>query len=612
MGNNTPTFAHQLLSAGICAVPCKMPDKRPAVNEWTKYQKVLPAIGEHSFNGSLGVITGKVSGNLFVLDLDLKYDLSGNLLDRLEESLGNDLWDRIAAAGYIQKTVNNGLHIFLRCESIEGNLKLACNEKGETLLETRGEGGFIVCAPTEGYEAISGSLADVGFISIEDKEQLFAVCRSLSEKIEEIKPPTSKKFTTELQGVAPWEDYNLKADVSGLLQSHGWTYLKAVGKNQHFCRPGKSGTTSGTFNEELNLFRCFTTSTNLQADKSYSPSALFTYLESSGDFSEAARRLYSMGFGERLSAQPKQPTINKTERPEGLKLFRLTKPTPMQRPKKLFGSLWAEGENAFLFAEDGAGKTILANQIGCAIATGSQIPGFQNEVEPQPVTLFDAELSDFQFNNRYPEGLPDNFKRLTFSEDQQSLLVKADIQFVVNQIEDAANELNSRIIILDNLSALSSMIDCTKTSDSIQLMGLLNDLKKKGFSILIIDHCRKPQKENEFKTISKHDLQGSKMKTNLVDSVFSIGKSAMGENYRYIKGLKIRSYEMAFTKDQVATMYLKTSPLRLDFVGVEAEWQHVNDRSAQVNKMASEGKSQAEIANQFGVSQQYVSKIVNG
>lgn len=609
MGNNTTAFASELLRGGICAVPCKMPDKRPAVSEWTKYQKILPVIGEHSFNGSLGVITGAVSGNLFVLDLDLKYDQSDTLLDRLLEALGEDLCGRIHEAAYIQTTVNNGRHIFLRCESIEGNLKLACNEKGETLLETRGEGGFIVCAPTEGYEAISGSLSNVGFITIEDKETLFAVCRSLSEKHEEIKPPTSRKFTTELQGIAPWESYNLKADVPAFLQSHGWTYLKTVGVNQHYCRPGKSGTTSGTWNDSLNLFRCFTTSTNLQADKSYSPSALFTFLECSGDFSEAARRLYALGYGER-STRSQQPPI-RPERDERVKLFRLTKPTPMQRPKKLFGPLWAEGENAFLFAEDGAGKTILANQIGCAIATGTQIPGFQNEVEPQPVTLFDAELSDFQFNNRYPEGLPENFKRLTFSEDQQSLLVKADIQFVVSQIEEAANEYNSKIIILDNLSALSSMIDCTKTSDSIQLMGLLNDLKKKGFSILIIDHCRKPQKENEFKTISKHDLQGSKMKTNLVDSVFSIGKSAMGENFRYIKGLKIRSYEMAFTKDQVATMYLKTSPLRLDFSGIEAEWQHVNDRSSQVNKMAAEGKTQAEIASQFGVSQQYVSKIVN-
>lgn len=292
-------------------------------------------------------------------------------------------------------------------------------------------------------------------------------------------------------------------------------------------------------------------------------------------------------------------------------LFRHTKPTSMERPKQLFGQLWAEGELAFLFADDGAGKSILAVQIGCAIVNGISTPGFPCEVEKQPVTLIDAELSDYQFNSRYPKGLPSQLYRMTFSEDQQASLVKADIGFVVNEIEAAATSCNSRIIILDNLSALTSMIDCTKTSDSIQLMGLLNELKKKGFSVLVIDHCRKPMKEGEFKPISKHDLQGSKMKSNLADSVFSIGKSAIGENTRYIKALKIRSYEMVYTKSAVATMLLRPDPLRLEFVGLNAEWQHVNDRESQMNKMVSEGKTQAEIAQAFGISQQAVSKALN-
>lgn len=296
-------------------------------------------------------------------------------------------------------------------------------------------------------------------------------------------------------------------------------------------------------------------------------------------------------------------------------LFRLTKPTPMERPKMIFGQLWAQGELAFLFADDGAGKSILAVQIGCALATGETIPGFRNEVPAQAATLIDAELSDIQFNNRYPEGLPEKFKRFTFNEDQQAALVKADIHFVVDQIEAAAVSCGSKIIILDNLSALTSMLDLTKTSDSIQLMGMLNELKKKGFSVLVIDHCRKPMKENEFKPISKHDLQGSKMKSNLADSSFSIGKSSQGENIRYVKALKIRSFEMVYTKRSVATMELTggpekpgTGPLRLEFLGLNAEWEHVNDSDSKMMRMSSEGKSQAEIAREFGISQQAVSK----
>lgn len=291
-------------------------------------------------------------------------------------------------------------------------------------------------------------------------------------------------------------------------------------------------------------------------------------------------------------------------------LFRLTKPTSMERPKKMFGPLWAQNENAILFGEDGSCKTILAVQVGRALATGIGIPGFEIEVAPQPVALFDAELSDYQFNNRYPDGLPEKLFRFTFAEDQQKALIGASVEYVVSQIEAAAMSCNAKILILDNLSALTSMLDLTKTADSIQLMGLLNELKNKGYSVLIIDHTRKPMKEGEFKMIFKHDLQGSKMKSNLVDSVFSIGKSCQGENIRYIKGLKIRSYEMAYTKNAVATMHLRTEPLRLDFIGIDAEWQHVNDRNSEMMKMSNSGKTQAEIAKEYGISQQAVSKVL--
>ncbi len=291
-------------------------------------------------------------------------------------------------------------------------------------------------------------------------------------------------------------------------------------------------------------------------------------------------------------------------------LFRRTKQTLMERPKQIFGPAWAQGENAIFFGEDGSCKTIGAVQIACAIATGTSIPGFPNEIPAQAVAIFDAELSDYQFNNRYPAGLPDQVYRFTFDEGQQKILIGATAEFVVDQIEAAANSVQAKIIILDNLSALASMLDLTKTSDSIQLMGLLNDLKKKGFSTLIIDHTRKPMKEGDFKTISKHDLQGSKMKSNLVDSVFSIGKSCQGENIRYIKCLKIRSYEMAYTRNAVATMRLITDPLRLEFLGTNAEWEHINDRNSEMMKMSSQGRTQAEIAREFGISQQAVSKTL--
>jgi hypothetical protein len=550
-----------------------------------------------------------VSGNLEAIDIDAKHDPT--ILDRYQDALG-EFWPEIYPKLVIQRTPSGGCHFIYRCPLIEGNQKLASSSSRESLIETRGEGGYIVLYPSPGYELCSErTIFEIETITPDERERLFDAARSLNEYWEPVKAPQSKAFTQQLDGLPPWTDYDQRADVPALLQSHGWQFLKSIGENDHYCRPGKKGSTSATWKESLRLFYCFTSSTVLEPSKAYSPSALFAKLECNGDFAQAAQRLYSMGYGERANTRTNVPKQNTTRDPKHktqCQIFRLTKPTSMERPKKLFGPLWAEGENAFLFGEDGSCKTILSTQIGCSIATGHPIPGFQMEVMAQPVALIDAELSDYQFNTRYPAGLPDNFKRFTFSEDQQSALIQAELEFVVDQIEAAAKSVSARIIILDNLSALTSMVDCTKTSDSIRLMGLLNELRKKGHSVLIIDHTRKPIKDQEFKPISKHDLQGSKMKTNLVDSVFAIGKSIQGESFRYIKAIKIRSYEMAFTKNGVATMQLKTDPLHLEYIGLNGEWEHTSGRGAQMMQAAANGKSQKEIGELFGVTQQSVSK----
>jgi len=592
---------NELIESGLSIIPVK--NKFPTTN-WKEFQSRLPRLGELSYNGEIGLICGAVSGSVEAVDVDVKNDPSGTLIARLTEAIFKNSPDITEEDLLIQSTPSGGCHMIYKCEHIEGNQILAKGDDRKVLIETRGIGGYVCIDPTPGYETKIGSFKAIPTITKEQRENLFTACRSLNEYFEPVLIP--KQHTQSNAGLTPWQDYNERGDVAALLQSHGWTFLRTIKDNQHFCRPDKKGSTSGTWNGKF--FYCFTSSTILEPSKAYSASALFAFLECNKDFTEAGRRLYSLGYGERSQSKPTNNHTQKIKPNTGCNLFRLTKPTSMERPKKIAGSLWAQGELCFLFAEDGAGKSIFAKQLGDAIATGKSIPGFQTEIEAQPVTLFDTELSDYQFNNRYPEGLPSNLKRYTFDEESQAMLINADVSFVVGQIELAAEAQGSKIIILDNLSALTSMLDLTKTSDSIQIMGLLNDLKRKGFSIMVIDHTRKPMHEGEFKTISKHDLQGSKMKSNLADSVFSLGKSCQGENIRYVKALKIRSYEMSFTKNGVASMELRTSPLRLDFLSIDPEYQHVNDRNSEIVKGASSGLSQRQIAEKFNISQQAVSK----
>jgi hypothetical protein len=107
----------------------------------------------------IAVICGQVSGNLEVIDFDLKNDISGTLTERYFALIPEDLKQKL----YVVRTKSGGFHFYYRCEVIENNQKLASRppteqEKKDTphlkqvvLIETRGNGGYVVAPPSSGY-----------------------------------------------------------------------------------------------------------------------------------------------------------------------------------------------------------------------------------------------------------------------------------------------------------------------------------------------------------------------------------------------------------------------------------------------------------------------------
>ena len=75
MDKNMLQYAIQLAQDGFAVLPTKPGTKRPIVN-WAEYQSKPPTQGQLKIwymNGSVssvGIITGKVSGNLEVIDFD--------------------------------------------------------------------------------------------------------------------------------------------------------------------------------------------------------------------------------------------------------------------------------------------------------------------------------------------------------------------------------------------------------------------------------------------------------------------------------------------------------------------------------------------------------------
>lgn len=295
----------KFLKQGLNILPVTK-NKIPAVKGWKKYQSEMVNLNDMPDYNSVAIITGKVSGNLEVIDIDQKYCLNGDLRDRYKKIVDDfspGLWDKLVEC----TTKGGGYHLVYRCEKIGTNVKLASRaataeesetkkEKFKVLIETRAEGGYFLCKPTEGYDVVNNVLLDPPTISVEEREVLMSAARALDETPLPLWESQSKpEFNSE--GVPSWEAYDDDDHWLSLMQSEGWTIYKETDARIFLKRPGAESSYSGNFDKRYRLMRIFSSSTDFDNTKSYTPSAIFAVLRCGGDFKQAARQLLEMGYG---------------------------------------------------------------------------------------------------------------------------------------------------------------------------------------------------------------------------------------------------------------------------------------------------------------------------
>lgn len=286
--------------------------KRP-IGLWKEYQSEIAS--EDKINGmfsnsrvsGIAVICGKVSSCLEVIDVDSKHDITGQLWQDYIQAI-TDANIELAQKLLIAKTINGGYHIYYRCETIEGNKKLASrettaeerennpHEKVLVLIETRGEGGYVIAAPSAGYEFIQNKPTQCPVISIEERDILLETARSFNQWHE--KPITHQPTEPKQYSLSPFDDYNDRCDIVALLEKHGWTVVKETNERIVFKRPGNTKSkTSGDFLKAKKWFSVFTTSSQFEPNRAYLPYAVYAVLECNSDFSKASKQLLSDGYG---------------------------------------------------------------------------------------------------------------------------------------------------------------------------------------------------------------------------------------------------------------------------------------------------------------------------
>lgn len=353
--------ALRLHDNNLAVLPVHADGTKSPAKSWKDYQTQPPTtdelrrwFGANTYDG-LGVITGAVSGNLEMFEVEGR---AGHIVAPLAKLLTDngfgDLWGRLCV-GYLEQSPSGGLHWLYRVDGpARGNTKIArrpstpneltehqtverekahanldgdilgkrltkidaltCEKVPQVLIETRGEGGFTVTAPSAGrthatglaWRALAGSIEALPLISVDERDALYAIANMLDEMpaVDDATPAPPRSADSASQGVRPGDDFNARGTWADILTPHGWERAKHFGANCYgWVRPGKTardGISATTGRNDGDNLYVFSTSTEFEAEKAYSKFAAYALLEHGGDYAAAARQLRTDGYGKPL------------------------------------------------------------------------------------------------------------------------------------------------------------------------------------------------------------------------------------------------------------------------------------------------------------------------
>ena len=220
------------------------------------------------------------------------------------ELVGREMLSRLP----IVQTPKGGRHVYYRCQTVQGGQKLAENEQGLTLIETRGQGNYVLAPgsppqshPTGNpYLVSAGDLLRIPTITMSERQALLTAARSFNRFV---KPnPAQVIFDSDYalqRGNRPGDEFNRVASWPDVLAPHGWEHSHYAGTTEYWTRPGKvNGCSASTNHDGMDVLYVFSTNAQpFEAGRGYTKFSAYALLNHHGDFRAAAAALAAEGYG---------------------------------------------------------------------------------------------------------------------------------------------------------------------------------------------------------------------------------------------------------------------------------------------------------------------------
>jgi hypothetical protein len=381
-----------LLESGYSLIPVRDKEEsgKPAKSPypfWKSYQSKIISQAElweqmEKFKTSaIAIICGKVSGNLEVIDIDVKWKpgVDAKIFSDIKQ-LYPDLWRRLR----VHRSPSGGFHILYKIidQPPPGSQKISSREttpqdnsksKAVSFIETRGEGGYILAPPSLGYSIYKAD--PVPLLTWAERCSLISICQAYNEVIKIAPQPKGNKFENEYYDENPFDHFNNSESGSNVLIELGW---KPNGYNSSFSwfiKPGsKSKERHASFIKDKRIFYFWTTNTEFDSNKNYTPSSVLALSKYNGDYKLLYKELVSRGFGKiRPSKEAKIIKLSKNL-PANISKEGKEKHSELVRERSELhphGVFWQVSPEADRVAIDREGLYKVADELGYRLYQGA-------------------------------------------------------------------------------------------------------------------------------------------------------------------------------------------------------------------------------------------------